>query len=72
MPKAYGMLMCSLLPQRESFDSDEEFRQFVINAINRLSQDLHEFDIELSVKPVAVNTRRRHWRDWNQLQVGCE
>ena len=67
-----GVLMSQLLRERRNFESEEDFRGFITQEINQLAKDLRQFEIEVSVRPGTLNTRRRHHSDWNSLHMGCE
>jgi len=43
-------LMSFLLSLRERFDSEEEFKAFVLNEVKRLIIDLRSMDIELTLR----------------------
>ncbi len=44
-------LMGFLLHQRERFDSEEEFKAFVLEEIRRFIMDLRLLEIELTMRP---------------------
>ena len=72
MTKSYGLLMSDLLQHRAGFQTDEEFKRFVMTAVSEFSGDLRDFDIEISLRPAVLGVRRAGARDWNPLHIGCE
>jgi hypothetical protein len=46
-----GELISFLLNMRERFDSEEEFRAFVLGEVRRFITDLRSMDIELTLRP---------------------
>jgi hypothetical protein len=67
METKYGELMSVLLHNGEQRSSEAEFRTYLLESARRLSRDLRDFGIELSVHPVSAKSR-----DWNYLKIGCE
>jgi hypothetical protein len=68
----HGKLMSYLMLERRNFETEDEFRRFVSESVTQLAGDLRQFEIEVSVRPLTINTRRRHQSDWNPLHIGCE
>lgn len=71
MNRDYGELMSLLLERRESFDTDEKFRAFVMESLRTFAGDLRDLNVEIALKPDALRVLRPS-RDWNSLKIGCE
>ena len=71
MKRDYGELMSLLLERRESFDTDEKFRLFVIESLRTFAGDLRELNVEIALKPDVMRAPRPGG-DWNSLKIGCE
>jgi len=52
-----GQIMQFLLCQRERFDSEQEFRQFLLQEIRQFVKDIREYDIVISLLPESLYLR---------------
>jgi hypothetical protein len=52
-----GQIMRFLLRQREQFDSEQEFRQFLLQEIRQFVKDIREYDIIVSLLPESLYMR---------------
>lgn len=53
-----GELMETLLRDRDSFASEEEFRAHAIGAVRRFITDLRRLDIEIALRPNHYDRQR--------------
>ncbi len=52
-----GQIMRFLLCQREQFDSEQEFRRFLLQEIRQFVKDVREYDIIVSLLPESFYMR---------------
>ncbi|RMG53421.1 MAG: hypothetical protein D6723_07070 [Acidobacteria bacterium] len=56
--KEYGEVMRFLLHFREQYETEEEYRQFLLRAVRELVRDLRDFDVLISLQPEILRPSR--------------
>ncbi len=56
--KEYGEVMRFLLHFREQYETEEEYRQFLLQAVRELVRDLRDFDVLISLQPEILRPTR--------------
>jgi|GEM_PF-1856782 len=70
--KSYGELMSFLLQRRRHHGTDDRFRAYVAESVQRLARDLRDFGLEVSIverQTPRVPARRP---ELNRVNAGCE
>jgi hypothetical protein len=62
MEQGYGEVMKFLFHFREQYQTEEEYRQFLRQAMRELVHDLREFDVFITLQPdVSSQQRAMAW-----------